>query len=97
LIIDEPEVHLHPKWEIEYAKIIVELSKLGVYILISSHSPYFLKALRKYSQDDEIAEKTTKFYFGESNSVDSRTRFRDVTENLEPVFKALAVPMYFLS
>jgi len=42
LIIDEPEVHLHPLWEVEYAKMIVILSTLGIPIIISTHSPYFL-------------------------------------------------------
>jgi predicted ATPase len=45
LIIDEPEVHLHPKWQIEYAKILVELAKNGIKILLTSHSPFFIEAI----------------------------------------------------
>ncbi len=55
LIIDEPEVHLHPKWQIEYAKLIVELVKRGVKVLITSHSPFFIEAI-------ENLYKETNFY-----------------------------------
>lgn len=94
LIIDEPEVHLHPKWEIEYAKIVVELSKAGIPIIISTHSPYFLQATVKYVKDNNT-EDITKFYFGESSNKGNNvvSEFKDVTEDLEPIFKALADPM----
>jgi len=51
LIIDEPEVHLHPKWQIEYAKLIVELVKRGIKVLITSHSPFFIEAVEILSKD----------------------------------------------
>lgn len=94
IIIDEPEVHLHPKWEIEYAKLICELAKLGIKIIISSHSPYLLRAIRKYSLENKI-ETITSFYFG--HKIDGFSQFDDVTENPEPIFKALAQPMMSLS
>jgi predicted ATPase len=49
LILDEPEVHLHPKWQLEMAKIIVELVKNGVKIVVNSHSPYMIEALERYA------------------------------------------------
>lgn len=51
LIIDEPEVHLHPKWQIEYAKLIIELVKRNIKVLITSHSPFFIEALEILSKD----------------------------------------------
>ena len=94
LIIDEPEVHLHPKWEIEYAKLVVELSKAGIPIIISTHSPYFLQSIVKHVKDNN-SEEFTKFYFGESYHEGNNTvsKFKDVTDDLEPIFKALAEPM----
>lgn len=91
LIIDEPEVHLHPKWEIEYAKILVALCKAGIPIIISTHSPYFLKALKKFV-DEYDARDSTKFYHGKKNA-NGMSTFLDVTEDLSPVFEALAKPM----
>jgi hypothetical protein len=93
LIIDEPEVHLHPQWVVEYAKIIVELASADIPLVISSHSPYLLEALAKFTTP--IKEKT-KFYYGEQNT-NGMSVFKDVSENLNPIFKALADPMKKLS
>ena len=44
LILDEPEVHLHPEWQLKFAEIIVLLQKeFGLHILINTHSPYLFK------------------------------------------------------
>ena len=51
LVFDEPEVHLHPKWQIEYAKLIVELVKKGIKVLITSHSPFFIEAIEILSKN----------------------------------------------
>lgn len=46
LILDEPEVHLHPAWQVAYARMLSSMSELlGVRILVTTHSPYFMKAL----------------------------------------------------
>lgn len=54
LILDEPEVHLHPKWQLELAKVIVELVGKGVKILVNSHSPYMIEALQRYSKKQNV-------------------------------------------
>lgn len=89
LIIDEPEVHLHPQWIVEYAKIIVLLCLADIPILISSHSPYLIEKLSEYSS---VIQDKTNFYFGEVKP-DGRTSFTNVSDNLNPIFKALAEPM----
>lgn len=62
LILDEPEAHLHPKWQNAFAEIIVLLVKeLDVNILLTTHSPNFMLALDAYMRKYEIAEKTN-FY-----------------------------------
>jgi predicted ATPase len=92
LIIDEPEVHLHPQWENHYADIIVELALLGIKIIISSHSPYFLRKIRAAVIANKEAEKITEFYWGQKNE-NGKSKFERVTDNPEIVFKALAEAM----
>jgi len=92
LVIDEPEVHLHPQWEVEYARIIVILSKLNIPIIVSSHSPYFLQAVAKYVKDYQT-EDITKVYFGSKEETGNMTSFKDVTDDLEPIFRTLSEPM----
>ncbi len=42
LILDEPEINLHPEWQTEYARIIVMLQKeMDLHVVITTHSPFF--------------------------------------------------------
>lgn len=84
LIFDEPENHLHPKWQLKLAKVLVDLAKYGLYILVSSHSPYMIEALKRFS-DKEKLENKTGFYLAEDNSIENRNR-------LEDTFRVLAEP-----
>jgi len=68
LILDEPEVHLHPEWQLKYAAIIVELAKNGINILVNSHSPYMIEALKRYADREEIEDKTN-FYLAEEGYI----------------------------
>ena len=46
LILDEPEINLHPEWQKLYARALVLLHKqYALTILITSHSPYFIRAI----------------------------------------------------
>lgn len=42
IFIDEPELHLHPKLQEEFVKVLLELSK-EVQIILTTHSPLFVK------------------------------------------------------
>lgn len=53
-IFDEPENHLHPKWQFAFAKILVKLVEKGICIMVNTHSPYMLNALRKYAQKYKV-------------------------------------------
>lgn len=87
LIIDEPEVHLHPNWQVKYAKILVILAiNLKVKILLNSHSPYFIDAIKIYSEKYRC---NTRFY----SLVDSNERtskiLLDKTNELSFIYKKL--------
>ena len=92
LIMDEPEVNLHPEWQIKFAKILVLLVKeLDLSIYIASHSPFFIEAIELYSQyydliDDSYFYLTQKAegYQYDIVSVDSN--------NLEAIYRNLGQP-----
>ena len=89
LILDEPEVHLHPKWQLEIAKIIVELVKNGVKIVVNSHSPYMIEALKRYSDLEKIENKTN-FYLAEDGYIKQINNSN--SETLEKIFEKLSEP-----
>lgn len=87
LVLDEPEVHLHPKWQLEMAKIIVELVKNGVKILVNSHSPYMIEALQRYA---ELEKVTADFYLAEDGYI-KKENDRNL-DTLAKIFEKLSEP-----
>ena len=62
LIIDEPEVNLHPEWQIKFAKILVLLAKdLNITIYINTHSPMFMEAMSLYSEYYDLLDDTCMY------------------------------------
>lgn len=91
LIWDEPENHLHPEWQIEFADILVQVAKSGVPIVISTHSPYFLQAVRYYA----AAHGLEKFvhYYSANDAGYGKVDMEEITDNLSTVFGKLAAPL----
>lgn len=62
MVIDEPEVHLHPEWQIKFAEVIVMLQKAyGLNIILTTHSMDFLSALITYAKQYDI-ENSCNYY-----------------------------------
>lgn len=91
LIWDEPENHLHPEWQIEFAKVIVQIYKSGIPMVITTHSPYFLQAIRYYSAKEKV-EDFVSYYMAQPTD-NGRVTMEDVTNDLNKVFKKLAAPL----
>ena len=90
LILDEPEIHLHPEWQLVYAEIIVLLEKyFDLTILITTHSPYFLEAVETYAKKYEVINNTN-FYLSQREG--QEVILNDVTGQLEKVYRLLAEP-----
>lgn len=58
LILDEPEIHLHPEWQLIYAELIVLIQKtFDLTILLVTHSFHFLESLEFFINKYDIAER----------------------------------------
>lgn len=58
LILDEPEIHLHSKWQIIYAELIVVLQKVfDLTILLVTHSFQFLESLSYFINKYGISDR----------------------------------------
>lgn len=91
IILDEPEIHLHPQWQLLFAELIVLIQKeFNMHILLNTHSPYFLKAIEVYSAKHEIADKCN-YYLAHLNG--NTSVIDDVTSNPEKIYKLLAKPL----
>lgn len=91
LIWDEPENHLHPKWQIEFAHLLVNLAKAGIPVVVSSHSPYFIQGIRYFSRKEQI-DKYVNYYLAEETE-DGLADINEVTDDLNRIFVKLAEPL----
>lgn len=74
LIIDEPEVNLHPDWQFKFAEILVLLAKLDITIYINSHSPLFIESIAAFSEFYDMQEDVN-YYLTESSGAEGKYDF----------------------
>lgn len=90
IILDEPEIHLHPEWQIMFAELIVLLQKtFHLHILLTTHSPYFLEAIEIYSKIHGI-ENLCNYYLNENAG--NEILVKEVTGTLETVYSKFFEP-----
>ena len=97
IVLDEPEVHLHPEWQIRLAEITVLLHKaIGLNIVITTHSHDFLTSIDFFSRKYEIREKC-RFYLTETEHPLgfenlSKVNLHNMTDNMERLYASISEP-----
>lgn len=93
LIMDEPEVNLHPEWQVKLAKILALLVKdLNVNIFINSHSPQFIEAIEVYSVNYGL-KNNTNFYLSEKDENTKKYNVKKIEyDNLYELYSNLGDP-----
>lgn len=96
LILDEPEVHLHPKWQLKYAEIIVLLQKtFNLTVVVTTHSSHFLEALDLYSKIHKTSD-ICSYYFASCIRDSDLVSFENVTGQLEKIYSNLVQPSFLI-
>lgn len=95
LILDEPEIHLHPEWQLIYAEIIVLLQKkFDLSIVVTTHSRDFLEAIelnvKKYN-----LESKSNFYLSNMDD-EGLVTFENATNDLDKIYRQLVTPSMLL-
>lgn len=92
LIFDEPEVNLHPEWQLKFAEILVLLVKeLDITIYINSHSSMFIEAIEVLTQYYDL-EDETNFYLTEKQDNGKYNFVKVDYDNLFELYDNLAKP-----
>lgn len=90
LILDEPEVHLHPEWQMKYAEIIVLLQKyFDLSIIVTTHSSHFLRAIEYYAIIHKV-DNNCNYYL--SKEEEGQCIINDVTNDITLIYKELIEP-----
>jgi predicted ATPase len=81
IIIEQPELHLHPKMQSRLADFFLAMSLLGKQIIIETHSEYIIDKLRlriAQAPGDTLVDKVA-IYFAEKK--DGNSEFRRIHIN----------------
>lgn len=71
MIIEEPEAHLHPEAQVKLIEQLLALSKIGVKVVLTSHSDYIYNKLSNLVSVGGLAPESvaaTLFTMGEHGS-----------------------------
>lgn len=82
ILLEQPELHLHPALQQKLADFFIEITKTGRQIIVETHSEYLITRLRlRTVQNPEISD-LFKIVFAENNGV-TGTQYKpvDVDEN----------------
>lgn len=78
LIIDEPELSLHPKNQVELAVVISMIIDSGIKVILSTHSDLFLRSLinivlenKVYNKSNSISESDIGLYYFSEKRIES--------------------------
>lgn len=87
VLLDEPEVHLHPGWINILAELIVLLRKdIGARIVMTTHSPQLLLAVQAFSKEHGVDAD----YYSLSMDGSRHSEVTDLRGNLRPVYALMA-------
>jgi len=85
LVLDEPEIHIHPKWQLKYAQLISILVKNEVPIIVTTHSPYMIEALERYCNKENLQNKIN-FYLASNRIIEDKNKLQEIYEKLSEPF-----------
>lgn len=82
LIIDEPEVNLHPDWQFKFAEILVLLAKeADIKLYINSHSPMFIEAMDAFIEYYDMENDVNYYLTDKSDEDENKYDFHKISSN----------------
>lgn len=82
IMLEEPEIHLHPTFQRKITQILVDIANEGKQVLITSHSDHVLQKLRQFVLDGYIQKEDVKVYnFEKIDRVTQATEI-DITDEI---------------
>jgi len=76
IIIDEPEMNLHPQNQRKFARLLARLVNIGVKVFITTHSDYIIKEFNTLimlnKKDERLKRVAKKYGFQASELLDSK-------------------------
>lgn len=98
LIMDEPEVNLHPEWQIKLARILVRLAKDGnITVYINTHSPMFIEAIDTFAEYYDFEEYANYYLTEKIEGPGNGFNFKKIhSDELYKIYDNLGDPYDYL-
>ncbi len=79
IILEQPEIHLHPAVQSGLADVFIDVVKRrNVQIIFESHSEHLLKRFQRRIAEQSLSKDDVAFYFSETNAKSSKLTTLDV-------------------
>ena len=63
MLLEQPEIHLHPKAQADLADFLVEVSRRGVGVIVETHSEHLLTRLYRRIADESLDRSHVALYY----------------------------------
>lgn len=63
LMIENPEIHLHPSGQAELIEFLAFLARMGLQVVMETHSDHVFNGLRRCVSSDKMVNNKVKIYF----------------------------------
>ena len=71
LMIEQPEIHLHPKMELQMADFLIQMAKSDRNVIVETHSDHIINRLIRRVMEDYSLNDLIKIYYIENNDGES--------------------------
>lgn len=81
IIIEQPEVHLHPKVQADLADFFVKVSSKNKRFILETHSDYFIERIRYNIMNKDIKNENVAIYYIEQNEAKKCSTIESININ----------------
>lgn len=84
LLIENPEVHLHPAGQAAMGEFLAEVAAAGVQVILETHSDHILNGIRRAIKDRKLPSEDAVLYFlrpQNSEEMDDSQKIQHITIN----------------
>ncbi|WP_407306368.1 AAA family ATPase [Desulfosporosinus sp. SB140] len=67
LILEQPEIHLHPKMQMDMADFLIAIARQGKHLIIETHSDHIINRMVRRAVEDKSLRDMLGIYFVEKN------------------------------
>jgi len=67
LILEQPEIHLHPKMQMDIADFLIAIAQQGKNLMVETHSDHIINRMVRRALEDEKLREMIGIYFVEKN------------------------------